>query len=291
MLDSETATLTASLTVDRIAEEADYAVVGPHDTRTQVLSTMRPPFSAICHLSLDLGRLRSGCTGFMVAPTIGMTAAHCLHSRLRQRVGGPVTPHGIMVAPGRNGATSMPFGRAPACAWWAHERFVSHRDPAFDIGLFVVERPFARRPGTLRPQALSNAALNALRRQGLLHISGYPGDKPLGTQWQHAEALRQVNGNILRYTVDTCPGHSGSPVWTRDTRGRDVVVGIHTGGPTRSQDGRAWGCAPGVPVAPRGLTNRGVRITEMFLAACRQLARGETPTGFVRLRTGCRSAT
>ena len=45
------------------------------------------------------------------------------------------------------------------------------------------------------------------------------------------------------YLVDTCPGHSGSPVWMREGTGT-VVVAIHTGGPTRATDGASWGCRP-----------------------------------------------
>jgi glutamyl endopeptidase len=136
-------------------------------------------------------------------------------------------------------------------------------------------------PGVLRIAARTDAQLLRARSGHLLHIAGYPGDKPRGTQWEHAESLRSIQGNVIRYSVDTCPGHSGSPVWMREGTGT-VVVGIHTGGPTRATDGAAWGCAPGVPVAPRGHTNRGVRITAELLQAVAAVARGGTPARFQR---------
>jgi len=55
--------------------------------------------------------------------------------------------------------------------------------------------------------------LNRIRQQRLLHISGYPGDKPPGTQWTHEERLDTFNERRLLYSVDTCPGHSGAPIW------------------------------------------------------------------------------
>ncbi|RUW56205.1 serine protease, partial [Mesorhizobium sp. M8A.F.Ca.ET.021.01.1.1] len=43
-----------------------------------------------------------------------------------------------------------------------------------------------------------------------------------------------------------------------------VIIAVHTAGP-RPHSGGAWGCRPGVPLAPAGLFNRGVRITPDLL--------------------------
>ena len=273
----------ADIRVEMLADEADYAIVGPRDTRTRVLNARRVPYAAICHLELDLGGRRSGCTGCLVAPRIVVRAAHCLHNPARARGGGRAAPHGIRVTPGRNGRSSAPFGTQPAVAWYAHNEFVRARSPGHDMGIIALAQAFAGHPGVLRMAVQSDGQLARAQRGHLLHIAGYPGDKPPGTQWEHAESLRSIHGNVIRYSVDTCPGHSGSPVWIREANVSALVVGIHTGGPTRSLDGRAWGCAPGVPVAPRGHTNRGVRITTELLRAVADVTHGRTPPRFVRM--------
>ena len=39
-----------SLVLDRLADRADYAIVGPTDGRTRVLQTSRPPYAAVCQV-------------------------------------------------------------------------------------------------------------------------------------------------------------------------------------------------------------------------------------------------
>jgi V8-like Glu-specific endopeptidase len=61
------------------------------------------------------------------------------------------------------------------------------------------------------------------------NLSGYPGDKPYGTQWFHAGTIRSVDSLTIYHTSDTMPGHSGSPVW-RLKDGQRHIVGIHNYG-------------------------------------------------------------
>jgi glutamyl endopeptidase len=88
--------------------------------------------------------------------------------------------------------------------------------------------------------------------------------------WRHAERLTEITPRRLFYTVDTCPGHSGSPVWyRRRADGRRVIIGVHTSGVVDEQ-GRSFGCSPGTVLAPAGMRNSGVRITPEVLAGIRR---------------------
>ena len=76
---------------------------------------------------------------------------------------------------------------------------------------------------------------NALREQapvheGVLHdISGYPGDKPDGTQWYAARRIASVAARKVYYDIDTFGGQSGSAVY-RIVDGKRYAFAIHAYG-------------------------------------------------------------
>jgi V8-like Glu-specific endopeptidase len=269
--------------LDRLVDRADYAIVGPTDGRTRVLQTARIPYAAVCHIERDFGDGRlSGCSGFLIAPRVLLTAGHCVFSQPRRLLLGRGAPTRIRVTPGRDGARA-PFGSQWAARWYAHRRFVSNRNVMFDFGIIVVPRPFRGMPGVFSLSAPNDARLRDIRAHRLLHIAGFPGDKPRGTMWEHAERLDRVTARALYYSVDTCPGHSGSPVWVRrDRAGPAAAIGVHVAGPRPHARG-AWGCRPGVPVAPAGAVNRGVRLTRELIAMGEAAGRGRAHRWLVRL--------
>lgn len=270
-----TSRLRLGRSVDDLAEEIDYAVVGPVDGRTHVHRTRRFPFNTICYLGRDFGTGEwSGCSGVLTGPNTVLTAGHCIYSHKR---GGP--PRQIRVSAGRADRVTFPYGTIVSRRYYVPRAFVSKGLPSgqsradFDYGVIVLPRPFPglRRFMPLRP---ATAALVArLRRSGLIHIAGYPGDRPIGTLWRHTERLRNATARRLLYTVDTCPGHSGSPIWTRQPGdGRQIIIGIHTSG-ILDERGRSHGCSRFATLAPPGRMNRGVRLTPEVIDHVRHPAR------------------
>lgn len=228
--------------------------------------TRRPPHSAVAHIERDFGDGRlTGCTASFVSPVTLLTAAHCIASPIRRALKLPHAAVRIRVTPGRDRRAATPFGQQWARSWRTHPAYARRPATEVDVGLIELARPFARDPGHFALTAPTQEAFRLIRARRLVHISGYPGDKPPGTQWEHAERLDRVTSRQLFYSVDTCPGHSGAPVWIRPGPGRrPAVIAVHTAGP-RPHSGGAWGCRVGVPTAPAGQFNRGVRITEELL--------------------------
>ena len=164
--------------------------------------------------------------GTLIAPSIILTAAHCLYD--------PVDGWTwyINVWPGSD-TPYHPYGSDYAENWWVPDAWIdSGGDPLYDWG--IVKMPdtyYGNTVGWLPIVAMTEETLQ--RPDFTPAISGYPGDKPDGTQWfASEEAFLSVNDYTLDYLVDTAGGQSGSAIFSanlfEDFGG--AIVGIHAYG-------------------------------------------------------------
>jgi V8-like Glu-specific endopeptidase len=257
--------------LDAFVEQVDFAVIGPTDNRLQEADTTRFPFNTVCHLGRDFGdgRLR-GCSGVLIGPTTVLTAAHCLFNLLLG-----IAPRRILVSPARRDRDTLPFGYRLASRAYIARGFLGRnrleppRPRFYDYGLITLTTALHELNRFMPLRAATDAELAAIQRAGLVTIAGYPGDRPIGTMWRHSEKLRGWTARRLLYTVHTCPGHSGSPVW-HGTGGREqpAIIGLHTSGIVDEQ-GRAYGCSKGTVLAPQGMMNSGIRVIPEIVADLR----------------------
>jgi V8-like Glu-specific endopeptidase len=160
----------------------------------------------------------------------------------------------------------MPYGSVAAREYWAPRGFIEGPDRgAWDWGLIVLSRPIEgiTRFPSLRP--LSDTAIQRLIATAPVTVVGYPSDRPVGTMWRHSERLVRATPRRLFHTVDTCPGHSGSPILAR-IDSEPAVIGVHTAG-LLDPEGRSHGCRRGTVLAPPGSVNSGIRLVPGIVAA------------------------
>jgi V8-like Glu-specific endopeptidase len=262
-------------------DETDLAIIGPVDTRIQEIRTTRFPWNTLVSLCRDFGSGGcAGCTGTLIGPRRIITAAHCLWSVPRR-----AAPRRIFAIPGRRDRDTMPYGVIEAREYWVPRGFLAPRPDraAWDWGLIVLKRSVpAALNQFMRLRPLSSEAIRRLAQQGRITIPGYPSDRPVGTLWRDRERLVRADERRLFHTVDTCPGHSGSPILSR-IEGEPAIIGVHTAG-ILDVEGRSHGCRRGTVLAPAGSVNSGVRITPEVVAALADPARERAgPGGMVRL--------
>lgn len=209
-----------SLTELHPAEYGPESVCG-RDDRVRISPAAAAPWRWIAQLIITFANgARSRCTGWFIGPRTVMTAGHCVFSRAN---GG--WARSIEVIPGLD-VTNRPFGSQVGTSFRSVVGWTSNSDPNFDYGAIILpNRDLGNRVGWFGFASLNDASLQSL----LVNNSGYPGDKPFGTQWFNAGRITNVTARKVYYMVDTFGGQSGSPVW-RLLNGQRHAVGVHAYG-------------------------------------------------------------
>lgn len=191
------------------------------DDRVRVTNTSAVPWRWICKLIISFPNGASGgCTGWFIGPKAVMTAGHCVYSKSN---GG--WARRIEVIPGMNGS-SRPYGSMVGTSFRSVVGWTSNTDQNYDYGCIILPSPsLGNQIGYFGFAALTDSSLNQL----LVNNSGYPGDKPFGTQWFNAGRIASVTPRKFYYMLDTYGGQSGSPTW-RFVNNQRHAVGVHAYG-------------------------------------------------------------
>jgi V8-like Glu-specific endopeptidase len=271
-----------------ISPSALYEIIG-RDTRVRVANTTLAPFRYICNLEYDFPAAthpgvgtRAMCSGTLIGPSTILTAGHCMSG---------LDPRRMRIIPGRNGALE-PLPATQAVAFHLAPSF-REASPT-DYGIIHLRHPIGNRVGywtvgysrsSLDPVGTSILArpASALRLGQIVNISGYPADKPDGAgctrptqprnrcfhsalndprrqrscgtfQYLARNVSIRPQRGMLEYQNDTCPGHSGSPIWIENppNAGGRTLIGVHVAGDDRATPGIA---NRGVPITPQVMAN------------------------------------
>lgn len=197
-------------------------VIGTDD-RTQISDTTVYPLRCIASLRITAqdGTGWIG-TGWLVGPRLLLTAGHCVY----------MSDHGgwvqqMEVIPGRQGDT-FPYQSCIATEFRSVHGWIDDGKSEFDYGAILLPEAnrYGDQLGWFGFQVRSDDDLNNLT----VNISGYPGDKPSGTQWYLSGPIKNVSDRNFTYDIDTAGGQSGAPVWVYQNDGSRLGVGVHTNG-------------------------------------------------------------
>lgn len=195
------------------------------DDRVQITNMATYPWRA--HASL-LVTARDGSmwigTGWFIGPHTLMTAGHVVfikNSGVPNRDG---WVRSIQVMPGRNGST-LPYGSVTSSNFRSVNGWTANGDENYDYGAIILPTNLGNTTGWFGFGVYDDATLTSSTG----NISGYPGDKPSGTQWYAARRIASVGSRKVYYDIDTAGGQSGSAVY-RIVNGKRYAVAIHAYG-------------------------------------------------------------
>jgi V8-like Glu-specific endopeptidase len=163
-------------------------------------------------------------TGWFIGPHTLMTAGHVVFIKNSGVPGRDGWVKRIQVMPGRN-AASLPYGSVTSSNFRSVTGWTGSGDENYDYGAIILPNNLGNTTGWFGFGVYSDADLKA----SVGNISGYPGDKPSGTQWYDARRIASVNSRKVFYDIDTFGGQSGSAVY-RIINGGRYAVAIHAYG-------------------------------------------------------------
>jgi len=163
-------------------------------------------------------------TGWFVSARTLITAGHVVHIKNSGVPGRDGWVRSITVMPGRNG-NELPFNSATSTIFHSVSGWTRRADPTYDYGAIILPTPLGEQTGWLGFGVFTDDTLTS----SIGNITGYPGDKPDGTQWYDHRRIAAVDNRKVYYDIDTAGGQSGSAVY-RIENGKRFAVAIHAYG-------------------------------------------------------------
>jgi glutamyl endopeptidase len=206
-------------------------VHGPDD-RVQITNTSVYPWRA--HASLVIVAADNStwiATGWFIGPHTLATAGHVVFIKNSGVPGRDGWVKSIQVMPGRNGS-SLPYGSVTSTNFRSVVGWATSGDQNYDYGAIIIPTQLGNTVGWFGFGAFSDAEIQA--SQG--NISGYPGDKPAGTQWYDHRNIASVDSRKIYYDIDTAGGQSGSAVY-RIVNGGRYGTAVHAYGGATTNSG------------------------------------------------------
>src|SRR6266545_137921 len=205
-------------------------VHGPDD-RVRITTTAIYPWRA--HASLLITAADNSMwigTGWFIGPHTLMTAGHVVYIKNSGVPGRDGWVRTIQVMPGRN-SSSLPYGSVTSSSFRSVLGWTNSGDENYDYGAIIIPTNLGNTVGWFGFGVWPDADL--LTSTG--NISGYPGDKPTGTQWYDYRKIASVNSRKVYYDIDTAGGQSGSAVYRIISGGRyGIAVHAYGGATTNS---------------------------------------------------------
>lgn len=193
------------------------------DDRARITATADYPWRANAALLITA---RDGSrwvgTGWFVGPHTLVTAGHAVFITNSGVPGRDGWVRRITVMPGRNG-DRLPHGWATAEIFHSVAGWTEDGDPDYDYGAITIPSDLGDKVGTLGVGVLGKAELVGT----VCNISGYPADKPDGTQWHDSNRVGSVTVRRTYYQSDTVGGQSGAAVYRIEADGTRTVFAIH----------------------------------------------------------------
>ena len=193
-----------------------------NDDRFQIFAGTSFPWRSIVRIGTNDGNYRG--SGAMISPYHVLTAGHVVHGG-----SGGNWINTLQVSPGQTDVNTRPYG-TPEWTWVrSYTNWTNSSDVNWDWAVITLDRRIGNFTGWMGTEWNGNAnAYNGTT----VNIAGYPSDKPIGEMWQSSGPINNGNGGqrfFYNGTLDTAPGHSGSPVWRFDGTNR-FILGVHAYG-------------------------------------------------------------
>jgi V8-like Glu-specific endopeptidase len=119
----------------------------------------------------------------------------------------------------------MPFGSATSTDFRTVSGWSQSGDENYDYGAIILPTELGKKTGWYGFGKYTDDQLEGV----IGNVSGYPGDKPSGTQWFDTRAIARVNNRKVFYDIDTAGGQSGSAVY-QTIDGKRYAIAIHAYG-------------------------------------------------------------